>query len=47
MCIADVNLDFILTSEFSSTKVDEVTLAEKHFFQHKQQIPKSKIHHNL
>ena len=30
--IADVNLDFILTSEFTSTKIDEITLAKKNIF---------------
>lgn len=38
-CIADVNLDFILTSEFTSTKVDELTLAKKHFFNIKNRFP--------
>ena len=31
-CIADANLDFILTSEFTSTKIDEITLAKKNIF---------------
>lgn len=42
-CIADVNLDFILTSEFTSTKVDEVTLAKKHFFNIKNRFPNQKF----
>ena len=42
-CIADVNLDFILTSEFTSTKVDELTLAKKHFFNIKNRFPNQKF----
>ena len=42
-CIADVNLNFILTSEFTSTKVDEVTLAKKHFFNIKNRFPNQKF----
>ena len=42
-CIADVNLDFILTSEFTSTKIDEITLAKKHFFNIKNRFPNHKF----
>ena len=42
-CIADVNLDFILTSEFTCTKVDEITLARKHFFNIKNRLPNQKF----
>lgn len=42
-CIVDVNLDFILTSEFTSTKVNEVILAKKHFYNIKNRFPNKKF----